>query len=252
MKEGNQTCEKEKNLRLDKFLCEMNIGTRSQVKKLVKQGAVSVNGCIADKVDIAIDERRDEVSFQGKRLHFEAFHYYMLNKPKDTVSATTDLNAVTVLELLPKEFRKGIFPVGRLDKDTEGLLLLTDDGALAHDLLSPKKHVDKVYEVVLECALSQDEIERLEKGVDIGEKSNTLPAKVKVIDNRKILLTIHEGKFHQVKRMLHAVGNGVRELKRLSFGSLWLDENLLSGAYRKLTPQEVEQLQALRSGNVSK
>ncbi|MBR1931722.1 MAG: pseudouridine synthase [Lachnospiraceae bacterium] len=233
-------------LRLDKFLCEMNIGTRSQVKTFIRQGIVAVNGTVVRAADYKVDEEGDEVSFRGESLTFKSFHYYMLNKPRGVVSATEDNTAQTVVELLPAPLRRGIFPVGRLDKDTEGLLLLTDDGALAHELLSPKKHVDKVYLVDMEAPLSDGDIERLEHGVDIGEERPTLPAKVERVSDHQILMTIREGKFHQVKRMLHAVGNGVHSLKRVAFGSLRLDEELDVGAYRELTEDEVNRLKRIK------
>lgn len=227
-------------MRLDKFLCDMNIGTRSQAKAYLKRGLVTVGGQVVKAADYKVDENTDIITFCGDRLFFKPFHYYMLNKPAGVVSATEDNTAETVLELLPLALRKGIFPVGRLDKDTEGLLLLTDDGGLSHALLSPKRHVDKTYLVDLEAPLSPADIAALEEGVDIGESKNTLPAVVKTVSDRQILLTIREGKFHQVKRMLHAVGNGVRSLRRMSFGGISLDDQLACGAYRELTPKEIQ------------
>ena len=226
-------------MRLDKYLCELHIGTRSQVKSLIRQGTVTVNGAVIRQADFQVSEETDTVTFQGKPLQYQSFHYYLLNKPGGTVSATVDRTAQTVIDLLPPELGRDLFPIGRLDKDTEGLLLLTDDGALAHDLLSPKKHVNKGYLVDLEAELSEDDIRQLEQGVDIGDDKPTLPAKVEVIAPRQILLTIQEGRFHQVKRMLHAVGNGVRALKRVSFGGIVLDETLCPGAFRELTAEEL-------------
>ena len=231
-------------MRLDKFLCETNIGTRSQVTAYLKKGLVTVNGQVIKAADYKVAENTDNITFGGEELFFKPFHYYMLNKPMGVVSATEDNTAETVLELFPPTLRKGIFPVGRLDKDTEGLLLLTDDGGLSHALLSPKRHVDKTYLVDLEAPLSPTDILALEEGVDIGEKKKTLPAVVKPLSDKQILLTIREGKFHQVKRMLHAVGNGVRSLKRVSFGGISLDKQLASGAYRELTPAEVRLLKS--------
>ena len=227
-------------MRLDKFLCEMNIGTRSQVKTFLRQGLVTVNGNTVKTSDMKVNEYSDKVCFQGKELHFSRFFYYMMNKPSGVVSATEDNVSKTVLELLrPEEQRSDLFPAGRLDKDTEGFLLLTNDGELAHRLLSPKKHVDKTYQVLLEKPLSQENILQLEKGVDIGETKPTLPASITVINETTILLTIHEGKFHQVKRMCQAVGNRVTALKRISFGGIFLDETLAPGEYRKLTEKEI-------------
>ncbi len=226
-------------MRLDKFLCEMNIGTRSQVKALLKQGLVSVNGQKAVKPEQQIDTVKDQVIYRGEILFYEEFVYYMLHKPAGVVSATVDKHDQTVLDLLPV---KDVFPVGRLDKDTEGLLLLTNDGELAHRLLSPKKHVEKTYYVQIEKALSSEAVRQLETGVDIGEERDTLPAKVLVLSEKEIRLTITEGKFHQVKRMLQAVDNQVLYLKRLSMGSLVLDETLEKGQFRRLYAEEVQKL----------
>lgn len=230
-------------MRLDKFLCEMNIGTRSQVKAYIRQGLVSVNGIPSKNADMKINEDVDQVTFREQLLQYRKYSYYMLNKPVGVVSATADNTADTVVSLLKDEMHsRDIFPVGRLDKDTTGLLLLTNDGGLAHRLLSPAKHVDKTYQVTLEHPLSRKDIENLEAGVDIGEEEPTLPARVMVTADGTILLTIHEGKYHQVKRMLLAVGNGVRNLKRISFGKLCLDESLKEGEYRELTPAEIDLL----------
>lgn len=226
-------------MRLDKFLCEMNIGSRSQVKTYVKQGAVTVNGDIVKTADLKIDENTDVIAYRGAVLTYRQFHYYMLNKPQGVVTATKDNLCKTVMDLLPTELRKNLFPVGRLDKDTEGLLLLTDDGELAHRLLSPSKHVDKTYLVGVREPLTEEACKALESGVDIGEDKLTRPAKVKVLNEEQILLTIHEGKFHQVKRMLKAVENEVISLKRVTFGAISLDEALLPGSFRELTEAEV-------------
>ena len=229
-------------MRLDKFLCDSNIGTRSQAKAYIRQGLVTVNGKTAAAADIKVDETSDVITFRGNRLHLQGFVYYMLNKPQGVVSAARDNTAKTVVELLQgcDLPRTGVFPVGRLDKDTEGLLILTDDGELAHRLLSPKKHVDKTYLVTAQQPLTTKDIARLEQGVDIGENRMTLPAKIKLVTDTEFLLTIHEGKFHQVKRMLQAVDNRVLALKRTAFGGLKLDESLKPGEYRELTKQEVE------------
>lgn len=232
-------------MRLDKFLCEMNIGSRSQVKTYVKNGLVTVNGATAKNAEQKIDEAKDAVAYRGEVLWYQKYHYYMLNKPQGVVSATQDNVSGTVLDLLPAGKRKNIFPVGRLDKDTEGLLLLTDDGDLAHRLLAPSKHVDKCYLVQIASPLSDADCKALEEGVDIREDSLTRSAHVERVRDTEtqILLTIHEGKFHQVKRMLKAVGNEVTALKRVRFGTLTLDENLKPGEYRELTDEEVAALQ---------
>ncbi len=240
-------------MRLDKFLGELGIGTRKQIKEYVKNGRCKVNGVVASKADIHIDETSDEIAFDDQILQYSKFHYFMLNKPVGVVSATKDGRSETVLDILKGENVKGLSPCGRLDIDTEGLLLITDDGELIHRLLSPKKHVDKTYEVHIRSSLTQKDIERLEKGVDIGDKDDlgrpdyTLPSRVILQEpdedgNPVIHLIIHEGRFHQVKRMLEAVGNEVLFLRRLSMGSLVLDEDLSPGEYRELTADEVEAL----------
>ena len=229
-------------MRLDRYLCELNTGSRSQVREFIKKGLVSVNGQVVRSADCKIDEQKDQVLFQGKVLIYQKYVYYMLNKPRGVVSATQDNTAGTVVELLAAEGRKDLFPVGRLDKDTEGLLLLTNDGELAHRLLSPKKHVDKTYQVTVDHALGPEDIRRLEQGVDIGEDRPTLPAKAEILSENILLLTIQEGKYHQIKRMLQAVGNQVTALKRICFGGISLDEDLEPGAYRPLTPMEEKYL----------
>ena len=206
-------------MRLDKFLCDNNIGTRSQVKEYIKKGQVTVNDQIIKKPETKVNEETDTVVCQGQPIHYRKYVYYMLNKPEGVVSATNDNTAPTVVSLLTVPEQKDLFPVGRLDKDTTGLLLLTNDGALAHDLLSPKKHVDKTYLVKPEKPLS-----------------------ARLTENGDLLLTIHEGRFHQVKRMLQAVDNQVLTLERVSFGPLSLDLSLKRGEYRALTEEEIEVL----------
>ena len=220
-------------MRLDKFLCEMNIGTRSQVKDYIKKGFVTVNDQTAKKPEVHVSLESD-----GKPLGYAEYVYFMLNKPRGVVSATRDNHDKTVLDLLPVK-RDDLFPVGRLDKDTEGLLLITNDGALAHELLSPRKHVDKTYLVTIREELTDEVKRKLEQGVDIGDEKPTMPACVEVLSDKQIHLTIREGRFHQVKRMLHAVDNEVLALKRVSFGGIDLDKTLLPGESRELTAEEV-------------
>ena len=220
----------------------MEIGTRSQVKEMIKKGQVSVNNEVIKKADYKFDENSAKVCVKEKEISYQKFYYDMLNKPAGVVSATTDNQDKTVLDLLKDAPGKDLFPVGRLDKDTEGLLLITNDGVLSHNLLSPKKHVDKTYLVKTAETVTSDMIHALEQGVDIGEEKITLPAKVKLLEEKEMELTIMEGKFHQVKRMLKAVGNEVIYLKRLSMGSLILDEALKLGEYRILTEKEVDDL----------
>lgn len=230
-------------MRLDKFLCDNHIGTRSQVKDYIRKGQVAVNGQPAKKPEEKVNEEKDIVTFQGQEIHYQKYAYYMLNKPKGVVSATNDNTAPTVISLLPVQEQESLFPVGRLDKDTTGLLLLTNDGVLAHDMLSPKKHVDKTYLVKPEKELSAEDIHRLENGLDIGDEKPTAPAKAELTRTGELLLTIHEGRFHQVKRMLQAIGNQVLELERVSFGPIALDTGLAYGEYRRLTETEIAALQ---------
>lgn len=232
-------------LRLDKYLAEMNLGTRSEVKKLITKGQIQVNGAIVKKPELKLDPTSDRVQYQGREITYVIYEYYMLNKPSGVISATEDKRDTTVIDLIESRQRKDLFPVGRLDKDTEGLLLITNDGALAHRLLSPKKHVDKTYYAKISGEVTKEDIETFEKGVCIGEEKLTLPAKLVILKSgaeSEIELTIQEGRFHQVKRMFQAVGKEVVYLKRLSMGSLSLDPSLKPGEYRKLTKEEMEQL----------
>lgn len=231
-------------IRLDKFLAQMNIGTRSEVKNAIKKGKVTVNGSVCKNSDMKIDENTDCICYENQEIAYEEFVYYMLNKPSGVVSATKDTKDKTVLDLMENVSGKDLFPVGRLDKDTEGLLIITNDGELAHNLLSPKKHISKTYRVLTKEVVSSFQIDKLEKGVDIGEEKVTLPASVQKIDEKEILLTIYEGKFHQVKRMLKAVDNEVVYLERLKMGHLKLDSSLERGAYRKLTKDEIHILKS--------
>lgn len=227
-------------MRLDKFLCDCKTGTRSQIKKDIKAGQVTVNGHVVQKPEQHVNEKTDEICYKGQQCVYEQFVYYMLHKPAGVVSATEDVRERTVIDLLGDERRDDLFPVGRLDKDTEGLLLITNDGALAHELLSPSKHVEKEYECHLAKPFDEAQKMRLQQGVDIGEKAWTKPAVVHISDDKRITLTITEGKFHQVKRMLRAVGNEVVYLKRLRMGGLWLDSELPKGSYRRLTAEELD------------
>lgn len=230
-------------MRLDKFLCDMNVGSRSQVKSLIRQGQLQVNGQIMKDAGFQINENTDIVLLQGKQLRYQKYYYYMLNKPEGYVSATTDPKEKTVLDLLdPTEKRDDLFPAGRLDKDTEGFLLLTNDGSLAHRLLSPGRHVDKTYAVTIAHELSENDISLLEHGIDIGDKQKTLPCKVSITDKNEIQLTLHEGRYHQVKRMLKALNNEVLHLKRISFGGIPLDPALEAGSYRTITEEELQTL----------
>lgn len=234
-------------MRLDKFLTETGTGTRSQVKVYIKKGQVTVNGNLTKDGSLHIDEKKDIICFQNKPLSYVKERYYMLHKPMDVVCATKDNVNKTVLQLFEKELQKGLIIVGRLDKDTEGLLFLTTDGEFSHRLMSPKKHVEKTYYFEAEGNLTPEKMEKLETGVNIGEDEPvTLPAKVSSVkqEEGKVngKLTITEGRFHQVKRMLQAVGCKVTYLKRLSIGKVLLDETLLPGEYRELYETELQAL----------
>lgn len=226
-------------MRLDKFLCDMQYGTRSQIKKEIKNGLVTVNGRVIKENDYTVDEDRDEIFYKGNLCTYEKFVYYLLHKPAGFVSATTDPKEQTVLSLLHDTGRKDLFPVGRLDKDTEGLLILTNDGNLAHKLTAPGQHVEKVYEAVLKYSVTDSQLKQLKEGIDIGER-RPVKTKYAIADGKKLLLTLTEGKFHQVKRMLHAVGNEVVYLKRIRMGGLFLPENLALGEYQKLTKDDID------------
>ena len=204
-------------LRLDKYLADMGLGTRSQIKKDISKGQVLVNGTVSKDAGTRIDTEKDQVSYLGQAVTYAEYEYYMLNKPAGVVSATEDRHDRTVLDLIDTKQRKDLFPVGRLDKDTEGLLLITNDGALAHRLLSPKSHVDKVYFARIEGKVTAEDVLLFQKGVDIGEQALTLPARLEILSSdtvSEIRLTICEGKFHQVKRMFESVGKKVLYLKR--------------------------------------
>ena len=230
-------------MRLDKFLTELGVGTRSEVKKFLKAGQVTVNGEKATKPEQKIDENKDVVSYQGKILAYQQFEYYLFHKPAGCVTAVTDAMHKTVMDYMKDLARKDLVPVGRLDIDTEGLLLITNDGQLSHELLSPTKHVPKTYFAKIHGIVTEEDVNLFAEGVDIGEKKLTKPAKLEILVSdtvSEIELTISEGKFHQVKRMFEAVGKKVVYLKRISMGNLVLDETLLPGEYRPLTETEID------------
>lgn len=236
--------------RLDKYLADAGIGTRTEIKNYIKKGFVEVNDTIAKKPDIKVNPDTDSVKYHGKPICISTYEYYILNKPAGYVSATKDNTAPTVLSFI-KDGRKDLFPVGRLDKDTEGLLLITNDGELSHKLLSPKKHVDKTYYAVISGIMNENDITAFENGLEIGDEdlNIALPAKLTILKTDieqelcYIKVTLHEGKFHQVKRMVQAVGKKVTYLKRISFGTLTLPDDLQLGEYRKLTKDELTELQ---------
>ena len=235
-------------MRLDKFLVACAVGSRTEVKNLLKAGRVTVNGKKEKSAKLQINEERDEIRFDGQVLEYEEFVYYMMNKPQGVISATEDSKHRTVLDLLDVIARtKEVFPVGRLDIDTHGLLLLTNDGQLAHALLSPKRHVDKTYLAYVKGIMTQEDVETFAKGIPLKDFT-CQPAKLELvsIDAEKnqslVRVTIAEGKFHQVKRMVAYCGKEVVDLQRLTMGTLTLDENLKRGEWRRLTKEELEGL----------
>ena len=232
-------------MRLDKYVADMGIGTRTEIKKYVRQGKVKIDGEVVKSPEIKVNPDVQTVSYLDQSVSYEKFEYYMLNKPAGVVSATTDEKDKTVIDLITAKKRKDLFPVGRLDKDTEGLLLITNDGELAHRLLAPKKHVDKLYYAKVKGKVTEEDVKAFKEGVSLGQGEMARPAALEILvsdEISEIRLTIQEGKFHQVKRMFISVGKEVVYLKRLSMGSLVLDEKLPLGAYRPLTNKELEQL----------
>ena len=222
-------------MRLDKLLSHLNCGSRKEVQALIRAGRVSVDGTVQKDPAFKVDPDRSQTAVDGTVQRYRAQRYYMLNKPMGVITASRDERHDTVLELFPAELRRGLFAVGRLDKDTEGLLLITDDGALSHALMSPNRHVEKEYEAVVDGALAADAVLRFEQGMTLREILETEPELC-------VRVTLKEGKYHQVKRMVAAVGGTVTALKRLRLGGLWLDKTLAPGEFRELTQQELEKL----------
>lgn len=231
-------------IRIDRFLCHMGIGSRSEIKKFLKTCRVKLNGKFEKSPNTQVDIDKDEIFFDDEIVIYKEFTYLMLNKPKDYISATFDPKLPTVLELLEFPYSNmELFPVGRLDIDTTGFLILTNDGKFSYNVTNPKKKVNKKYLVTLRDDISSNQIESLENGIYFEKEDFTTEnAKVEEISKRKIYLTISEGKFHQVKRMLEYVGNEVVELKRVSIGNLSLDEKLELGEYREITNTELEEI----------
>lgn len=228
-------------MRLDKYLSNMGVGTRSEVKKAIGYGKVSVNDQVVKGLNLKIDETKDKITAYGQVIGYEEHVYIMLNKPAGVISATEAGKNKTAIDLISHPRKKQLSLVGRLDKDTEGLLLLTDDGQLAHRLLSPKKHVKKIYYAKIDGIVTVDHVKQFKAGLEL-EDFTTLPAELKILATgakSEIEVTLMEGKFHQVKRMFEAVGSQVTYLKRIQMGGLALDETLSLGKYRELTKEEL-------------
>ncbi|MCI8534795.1 MAG: rRNA pseudouridine synthase [Hungatella sp.] len=252
-----------KQMRLDKFLVEMGVGTRSQIKEMAKRGRIEINGLLEKKTETKIDPDKDTITCDGVKIIYTKMEYYMLNKPQGVVSATEDKIHRTVLDLIMdydakfdigeerQQKRNDLFPVGRLDMDTEGLLLITNDGELAHNLLSPRRHVDKKYYAKIRGKLPEDAKQQFEEGLTLSDGTHIMPAILEILGQNleivghdegitEVMVTIREGKFHQIKRMFEVLGCKVVFLRRLSMGSLVLDKNLEPGEYRCLFPEEIE------------
>lgn len=238
--------ETTKKVRLDRYLSEQTCRSRNEVKEFIKRRVVTVNGVTAKLFDMKITPGTDAVSVDGKPIEYRRHVYIMLNKPAGVVCAVRDALSETVIELIPENLRrKGLFPAGRLDKDTEGFAFITDDGALAHRMLSPKNHVEKLYYAELSAPLDESAIGLFASGMTIDGGEKCLPAKLEfpVPDDRsKVHITLHEGKFHQVKRMVHAAGSEVVYLRRIRIGNVHLDENLPLGEAREMLHKEVENI----------
>lgn len=234
-------------MRLDKCLADCGLGTRSEVKSLLKAKRITVNGKVVNNGKVQVNPEMDEILFDGEKIQYEEFVYIMMNKPKGVVSATEDNLHKTVLDLIdPLYFKKGVFPVGRLDIDTHGLLLLTNDGELAHRLLSPKKHVTKIYQARVEGVMTPEDAAAFEKGIVLSDGTECMPARLDILsttqDESIVQIHLKEGKFHQVKRMVKACGKTVVDLERLTMGPLKFDESLALGESRPLTEEELESL----------
>ncbi|MEW9123679.1 MAG: pseudouridine synthase [Thermotaleaceae bacterium] len=233
-----------KTIRLDKLLGNMGLGTRKEIKTWVKKGNVTVNDVVQKDSSQHIDPHKDIVKVNGEILEYREYIYILMNKPQGVLSASYDPGMKTVVDLLAEAYQiYEPFPIGRLDKDTEGLLLISNDGKLAHELLSPKKHIPKTYYAKIEGKVDSEDIKSFKEGVVLEDGYKTLPGELSILkseDISEIELTIYEGKYHQVKRMFDAVGKKVTYLKRIAMGSLELDQGLALGDYRELTPEELE------------
>ncbi len=246
-------------MRLDKYLADMGLGTRSEIKKEIKAGHVTVNGELIKDPGFNKVTSSDHVIYCGTEISYEEFVYYMLNKPAGVISASEDPREETVVDLIDERTRRDLFPCGRLDRDTEGLLLITNDGGLAHRLLSPKHHVDKTYYAVVAGEITEEDADLFREGLVLPDGLECMPAELVIVSqdefdspdpdddtiSTEILITIREGKFHQIKRMFEAIGSKVIYLKRLTMGPLTLDENLEPGEYRRLTDTELDSLMKL-------
>lgn len=235
-------------MRLDKFFSSQELFSRKDIKLFVKKGNIKINNSVAKSHEEKIDTNKDIIYLNNKKVNYKPYVYIMLNKPKGIVSASNSKSHKTVLDLVPPNlYRSDLFPAGRLDKDTQGFVLITNDGAFAHDILSPKKHVDKTYLVQLDGNISNEGIKLIEKGITLADGTLCKKASISlpdINDKSKVIISICEGKYHQIKRMFGVLGLGVNELKRIKMGSLKLDENLASGECREILHKELYQILA--------
>lgn len=227
-------------MRLDKLLNDAGLGSRKELKKLIKSGRVTLNGSAAVRPETQVEPETDRVCLDGEQVQYSRFHYYMIDKPTGVLTATRDAKQKTVLDLLPEQLRRmGLFPVGRLDKDTSGLLLLTDDGDFAHRVISPKICVEKMYYARVEGELGQKDAEAFAQGLTLRDGTRCLPAKLELLGKDECYVTVREGKYHQVRRMLASRGTPVLELRRLTVGGLTLDESSAAGKIRELDKNDL-------------
>lgn len=231
--------------RLDKVIASQGKYSRSEVKKLVKGGRIAVDGETVKSADMKISPEKALITVDGENVGYKKHIYIMLNKPQGVISASNDSSQKTVVDLVPDElFRQGLFPAGRLDGDTRGFVLITDDGDFAHRILSPKNHILKTYHAVLEKPVTDEDIEKFKEGIELKDGTLCLEAQVRMIENEPPVaeIKIHEGKYHQVKRMFAALGNKVVDLRRIKMGNLCLDESLEEGQCREITDQELKKI----------
>ncbi|MDI3311330.1 MAG: pseudouridine synthase [Thermoanaerobacterium sp.] len=236
-------------MRIDKLLSNMGYGSRKEIKNFIKEGLVAINDVIIDDPGFVVQPDKDVITFRGEKVSYKEYIYVMMNKPKGVICATYDPSEKTVIDLLPHHIKaRKVFPAGRLDKDTEGLLLITNDGELSHKLLSPKKHVFKKYYAEVSGFIDEDDASLFSEGILLDDGYKTMPAKLEIISSgsiSKVYISIKEGKYHQIKRMFEAIDSKVIYLKRLSIGNLTLDENLKEGEWRELNDDEIKLLKSI-------
>lgn len=234
--------------RIDKILSSQNVGSRSYIKSMIKSGRIFADGIIVKRAEEKFNPENTVFTVDGKEITFKKNIYIMMNKPAGVLSASNDKNAKTVIDILPENLkRRGLFPAGRLDKDTEGLLIITDDGEMSHKMLSPKNHIYKLYKAVTDKILDENDVQAFRNGIKYGN-IECLPADMRIIEKNTALVEICEGKFHQVKKMFNSVGANVTYLKRLRIGELFLDDNLKLGEARELTKDELIRILSNKQG----